>query len=176
MVLSAIFRNQYHLVANCIGLGACIDFEGCSTLLFACECFDTEIAQLLLDRGADIDKGHNIESPIPPLLYCCAENRVDMAIMLISYGANVNAIDGDPERTALHYLCRRNDDPPVIDLARLLLAKGARLDVVDHNGNTPVDEAKRWKNKGLLKLFREHDESSSSKSNDSSILGGCRLC
>ena len=55
--------------------------------------------------------------------------------MCLDRGADVNAVN-DNGQTALHLAVEQSDD-----VIRLLVARGARLDIKDRQGRTPLDLA-----------------------------------
>lgn len=68
-----------------------------------------------------------------PLNYATRKNKIEIANILISKGANVNAKD-DYGRTALH-------DVQTLEFTQLLLSKGADISAKDGYGMTPLDRA-----------------------------------
>src|SRR5258705_741751 len=72
-----------------------------------------------------------------------AGNR-DAALKRIAAGADVNAAQGDGT-TPLHWAVYKVD----ADLARALLARGAKPDVINNYGSSPFDEAGQTANSRL---------------------------
>ena len=56
--------------------------------------------------------------------------------------------------TALHEAsaCPNNHT----DVIRILLQHGARKDIKDNGGNTPIDRARYWKNKEAVDLLEQY--------------------
>lgn len=111
---------------------------------------DTLIA--LLEGGADPNR---LDGPTPyhPLDYAAMHGRVDAADLLIAFGANMNAIDNLRGETPLHYAIAACQFAPAghLEVAQLLIDRGADVNARDAKGLTPLDYAKRYvPNAGLL--------------------------
>lgn len=94
-----------------------------------------------------------------PFIVACQNRRVDAARALLALGANVNDVDADGD-TALHWAVfaerpdeihiyrdlgephdtqfRPHKDAPLV---KLLVSKGAKVDALDAEGNTPLHKA-----------------------------------
>lgn len=114
-----------------------LDLQNRTPLVVACQHGYFEIVELLIQKGARVDKSIN-GSNMSILHYQAASGRSNAVKMLISRGADVNAQD-DHGYTPLHYACR-NDNPTV---AEILIENGARCDLKNRNGQTPRDLAHR---------------------------------
>lgn len=94
------------------------------------------IVNLLISHGADVTHADRYGVSA---LYCCVEtDRVDVARILLKYGANPNQqvtarIDGPSGQTALH-ICRS------AEMARLLLAYGADPKIKNSTSQTAIDK------------------------------------
>ncbi|GIY72033.1 ankyrin repeat and SOCS box protein 5 [Caerostris darwini] len=136
-----------------------------SALNYACSAKSFACAEFLLEMGASV---YFPESPSSPLHDACEQSDVDLAEMLIYYGANINAVDRD-NRTPLLTACRWSSNPCVEFLVNLgadvniapdndtvlhtscirgfpeytalLIRAGANLDVNYHNRGTPLYNA-----------------------------------
>jgi ankyrin repeat protein len=101
-------------------------------LMFAATAGRDKIVSKLLTRGADV---HSTSSGRSALVFAVMNNRVGTARILLNKGANPDLI--------------LNEAPLVTNaiqggnkaLAELLIAKGAKLNVVDRNGKTPLMHA-----------------------------------
>jgi ankyrin repeat protein len=86
------------------------------------------IARLLIDAGADVnDRGKDGEDGEAPLHWAASSDDVDVAAVLIDGGADIempNGSIGTPLDNAIGYACW--------NVARLLVAKGARVDKLWH--------------------------------------------
>ena len=81
-----------------------VDVESCTALHRAVIHVETDVVQVLIDAGADIDTQNN--EGRSPLLSACAEGTFDTVKMLVRAGAKVRATD-DEGVTCLHYAARR---------------------------------------------------------------------
>lgn len=73
-----------------------------------------------------------------PLHVACTYNKIDIALYLISKGADINAANrwgGTP----LHFACRRGNG----EIVKLLLEKGANVNAVNDDRRTPLYHAAR---------------------------------
>jgi len=108
-----------------------------TSLHFAARDGRLEMARILLDAGADIDR--RSANGTGPLVAAITNNHIELALFLVEKGADVNAADDFYKRTPLFAAVeRRNPDytrdtaPPVadardpMDLIKVLLERGAR--------------------------------------------------
>lgn len=91
-----------------------------------------DMAKMLIDKGADINK----ESPLGTPLMNAATNAWNLEIvdMLLKSGADVNKQDKDG-KTALFYAASSGND----DIVMLLLQSGADADIKDKEGKTYLE-------------------------------------
>jgi RNA polymerase sigma factor (sigma-70 family) len=118
--------------------------EGFTPLALAAHYGHLETTRLLLEKGANPDRiaKHPIE--VTALHAALFGRRVNTALLLISFGADVNAQRGGRDYprsgwTALHYASSFGLD----DLIQPLLAAGADKSITDDDGNTARDVALR---------------------------------
>jgi hypothetical protein len=107
-----------------------------------------EIARLLLDAGADINRWDGVgESALTAAVY--TGNR-PTAEMLLDRGADLErmGMGGTPLFNAV---AGGNED-----LVRLLLDRGARVDATTYSGDTPLKTALRYGSQNLADLLRAH--------------------
>lgn len=102
------------------------DANGVTPLQEAVTLGETEIAGLLIDAGADIEKS---VSTLPLLMAAARANNAKMAAFLLDRGADPNARDAQG-MTALMECAWRNDAV----IATLLLEKGADASLSDNQG------------------------------------------
>jgi ankyrin repeat protein len=113
----------------------------------------TDVAKLLLESGADPNHPSDMYDGWSPLLIAAARQSRQLVELLLSHGAHVDAWEaaalGDlPSLEAIITASpdvvherRANDAPPLhfaanVDVARLLVERGAPLDAVDKYGST----------------------------------------
>jgi len=113
-----------------------MDSTGASPLYLACERGKTEFVKLLLRRGASPSTGTADKYPIHA---ACRGHHFDSVKQLLEYNADLTVRD-DYGKTALHHAlksasCQFDDESDV--LVRLLLDKGADMDAVSYDGETP---------------------------------------
>lgn len=96
----------------------------------------SEIAMILLKHGAEVNITDKSLKNLTPLLYVLRENRYEMIIPLIEYGADLNAVDFDG-KTPLHHAMNYDYEK----IIHIMLRKNAPLNVKDRWGNTSLDYA-----------------------------------
>jgi ankyrin repeat protein len=122
-------------------------FSGYTPLYGATRNCATEIAELLLKRGANPDfMGDEISYLGTPLIAAVgSESRptcIPILKLLLQYGADVNKNAGQYHETALHSAVKANN----IDACKLLIEAGADVNSQNFIGATPLHEAcHKWK-------------------------------
>ena len=114
---------------------------------------DVDTLKALLDGGADPNL---LDGLFHPLDYAAMNGRAKVADLLIAFGANIDAKDNLFGETPLHLAIFANTEVPVIHLevARLLIDRGADVNAKDKNGQTPMDYVNRYvPNAGMLQLL-----------------------
>ena len=126
--------------------------NGWTTLMIAAVMGHDELVRLLLDHGANA--GLADIYGWTPLMRATYERRLDVVrILLRSGSANVNARN-DNGATALHHAALRGE----LEIAQLLIAKGADLQAKDHQQRTPLMVARATGHGKVVKLLdRELD-------------------
>ncbi|XP_023723518.1 ankyrin repeat and SOCS box protein 3 isoform X3 [Cryptotermes secundus] len=117
--------------------------EGETPLLLACKFQDsTELVQMLLDCGADVNLGDNENHT--PLHEACRNGRLSVAKILVAAGANVNEMNYN-SCTPLH--CAVSSFETNATLVKYLISKGADVSIQDECGRTSLflaSELQRW--------------------------------
>ncbi|PLZ03727.1 hypothetical protein CY652_04935 [Burkholderia sp. WAC0059] len=117
------------------------DSAGETALMFAALNGDLTLAQLLVDKGAEVNrKGWT------PLHYAATNGHDDVARLLIDHSAYVDA--GSPNGTTPLMMAARGDHLSTI---RLLLDHGADLNAKNQIGLTALDFAKQYKAPDAIK-------------------------
>jgi len=109
------------------------DRRGITPLMYAAEIGSLDAMRLLIDRGADVNAQNDFGSTA--LMWSVADPA--KVRLLLDHGANVNLL-ARSGRTALIIAGFTN---PSAEVVRLLLAKGAKVDVMDTRHVTPMNAA-----------------------------------
>jgi len=94
----------------------------------------TEIVQILLDNGADIESRDS--DGRTPLFYAVVAEHHDLAALLIKCGADVNTQDNNGMSPLIHASWRG-----FAEIVRILLDSGADIDSSDNEGRAPLSYA-----------------------------------
>ena len=118
----------------------CCELEGYENkwpLFLACENGHTEVAQLLLNHEAEINRAS--EDGGTALHIACEKGHVATAEVLLDMGADINTADGKG-RSPLYAACWGGDADkrPQLDVARLLLERGADVNQARNDGTTAL--------------------------------------
>ena len=110
----------------------------------AIEAKDIQRVKNVLASGADANAAD--ERGEPMLILAIKSGQTEVAELLISRGANVNAKNGsDNGSTPLHWTAGGGVSVPNVAIAKLLLANGAEVDAKTGAGNTALIWAARSK-------------------------------
>jgi ankyrin repeat protein len=96
------------------------------------------VVQLLLERGAEVNRPSRNPMRVMPLHSAAAAGHLEICRLLLEHGAQVNAAQAD-EFTPLH-AAAQNDD---VALTELLLQHGATLDAHAAGELTPLGMARK---------------------------------
>lgn len=108
------------------------DKQGRTPLLFACEGGHTEIAQLLIQNGANVNIADKFEK-ITPLMLACLNGHRGIVQLLLENHANVNAADNFGSTSLIISSGFAN-----IEIIKLLIQKGAEINATETNGCTAL--------------------------------------
>ncbi|BCS24212.1 uncharacterized protein APUU_40656S [Aspergillus puulaauensis] len=125
-----------------------------SALQCAVESGYTDIVASLLAHNAKVDLTID-QDGVSTLHYALRNGYGSIALMLIDHGADIGFINRFGN-TALHYAVRKDwggefqQEQPVL---KKLLEAGANPEVVDMNGDTPIELAVRWDNTKAVEVL-----------------------
>jgi ankyrin len=114
------------------------DSEGRTALHVASQWNNPDVISALLAAGAEVDAGDN--QHMTPLQIACSWGGMAAARSLLDAGADPNARD-DNGGTALESVSSLGGK---LELAKLLVGRGASVNTSDKRGWTPVLQAARW--------------------------------
>ncbi|MCP3659056.1 MAG: ankyrin repeat domain-containing protein [Bacteroidetes bacterium] len=106
-----------------------------------------KIIEILLKSGADPDHQKN-EYKASPLHIACSKNRLEIARLLIKYGAYLNTVN-ILEDTPLHEAVEKEN----LEIIRELIKNGANTNKINNNNHKPVYYLKS-KNIEIKKLLQ----------------------
>jgi ankyrin repeat protein len=138
------------------------DAQGLTALHFTTHCGATEIARLLIARGAEIDPFERRHGGTP-LTHACYGGRADMIALLASHSRNFRGLcyagaverlrellTEEPQRANREdrpgepaLFCLPGDDEKATEVAELLLSFGANPGFRNPVGQTPAEVARR---------------------------------
>ena len=110
-----------------------------------------EMAKLLLDYKADINKG-TYDRRYTPLSYAVDANNIEMAKLLLGHKANINKQDKWDWTPLLRAVWRNN-----IEMVQLLLENNADINLPNEEGQTPLHRAVLENNIGMVRLLLENN-------------------
>jgi ankyrin repeat protein len=147
-------KNDIQKVRNALSLGADVNardpYANMTPLMMAAYDGYTEIAALLLEKGAEVNAKGGVDMDMTPLIYAASQDRLDTVKLLIEKGANVN-VKTKYGWTPLFFAVSRSK----LDIAKLLIDKGADVNVKLPTGETVLAEAAKQGNEGVIKLLRQ---------------------
>ncbi|CAN0252288.1 unnamed protein product [Ectocarpus sp. 6 AP-2014] len=159
-LMLAAREGHAHVARELLNHGADINKKSVkcekTALHFAAGCGQDEVAVLLVRRGADVEtRDSTFRSALllsakagadvsaedqerkSSLSYATSLSSVDIALLLLRYGADVNASGGYDSSSVLHDAIQNRDN--IEAMVDLLLRWGADETVVDNKGKTPLD-------------------------------------
>ena len=116
--------------------------------LFNCK---FEAAELLLKKGANVNLADSYGSSPLHLAVRCKKVKLSLIEQLIQKGADVNYKNTADGLTSLHYASSSGS----VDVAKLLIDKGAHVNAVDNKGTTPLILAVKKNSLTVAKLLLE---------------------
>jgi ankyrin repeat protein len=153
-LFAAIEKNDIQKVKYLIAINADVNardsYASMTPLMMAAYDGYTEIAKLLIEKGAEVDAKGGADLDTTPLIYAASQDRADMVKLLIEKGANVN-IKTRYGWTPLIFAATRGQ----VVIAKLLIDKGADVNVKLPAGETALSEAEKAGKSDLVRLLRQ---------------------
>jgi len=153
-LFAAIEKNDIQKVRYLVAINADVNakdpYASMTPLMMAAYDGYTEIAKLLIEKGAGVNAKGGVDMDMTPLIYATSQDRVDMVKLLIENGANVN-IKTKYGWTPLFFAASRGK----VDIAKLLIDKRADVNVKLPTGETALSEAEKAGNGDMVKLLRQ---------------------
>lgn len=149
----AALTGRVSMIELLISKGAKLDVwtkTGWQPLHFACHHGQKDAAICLLDHGADVNACD--ETGWTPLLRAVNMKYVEIVRMLLSRGADPNSPTNREEgngKTALHMTAEGGE----MELCKALVEAGAKLDLHDLTGQTPIELAARKGHYSVVKFL-----------------------
>lgn len=152
---AAVYRGQKEIVALLLSHGAEVnnahtgsDLLGCIPLHIAMQFHYTEIAEMLILAGSDVNAQGGYGRMTP--LHLAFDNRALFALML-EHGGRIDVAAGGG-MTCLHAAAMRGDE----EWTRYLLDKGASVNLQDNKGNTPLHWAAKGGHGKVCRVLLDH--------------------
>ncbi|UNE35905.1 ankyrin repeat domain-containing protein [Vermiphilus pyriformis] len=108
---------------------------------------NTDFIQFLIDLGADVDLA-TFSPEETPLSCAVKENKIDVAKLLIKWGADINRRDSQGNTPLIEANC--HSDLPMV---QLLINLGADVNISDNDGWTPLHCAVAKGNENAVSLL-----------------------
>lgn len=135
--LVAVIKNDLTTVREMLAARPTLvnqtDTHGDTALFFATDQGLVDMTKLLIEKGAKLERDKKAKFGICPLTNALMKGHIEIALLLISKGANVQA-KHNSGMTPLHWAAVMKDT----SVAEVLLSKGARVNARDENGMTPL--------------------------------------
>jgi ankyrin repeat protein len=130
--------------------------DGWSTLVFGAVGGSVEVGRLLIDDSADVD-AQSSDKGWSPLLKATERRCHDFMQLLIQHGANVDARTKDG-KTALILAAGEDQEMSPGDLraVEILLAAGAKPNIADKSGSTPLMISAQYGGPDIVRTLLEH--------------------
>lgn len=165
-------------------LAAKVSPRGTQALHVAAKFGRVSTIEKLVKAGARVRSPNKDDHGYTPFIVACQERQVEAARTLLALGANVNDVDADGT-PALHWavfaerpdeihiyesaggphdtVFRAHEDAPLV---KLLLARRAKLEAVDAEGNTALHQAARMDAAAAAKVLLAAGASRTKKNRD----------
>jgi ankyrin repeat protein len=153
-LFGAVEKNDMQKVRYLIAIGADVNvkdsYASMSPLMMAAYDGYTEMAKLLIEKGAEVNAKGGADMDMTPLIFAASQDRTDMVKLLIEKGANVN-LKTQYGWTPLFFAVTRGRT----DIVKLLIDKRAEVNVQLPTGETALSEAEKTGKSDIVKLLRQ---------------------
>ena len=150
-VLTAARYGQIDVVKDLVAAHADVNAVSAETgrtaLHWACENEHTPVVEFLIANGARTDIMDR--KKVMPIIPAARQGQIEIVKALVAGKADVDAVSASTGRTALHWAVENNHVPVV----EFLVARNARIDIADHDGDTALDLARNNELTGFVKLM-----------------------
>ena len=137
----AASEGHLELTNKLIALGAEVTVatnDGLTPLHWAALRAHIEVCEVLLDNGSDVNARSTVQGNTPLHEVWNNGGSVDVALLLIERGAEIDAVEKWYGMSILHYAANKG----LPELARALIERGADLTLRDRYGMTPSTHAR----------------------------------
>ncbi len=156
-LMLAVQKNQPQVVAYLLACGADENIVGGAggktALIRAAELGNIQITKMLVDHGANLDIRSKISGKTA-LMKAAEAGFLEIAKYLVEKGADVHFMDR-VGRTALS-LALSPVNKNSFSIVALLIDAGANLNIVDDQGETPLDRARDFRLRDCEELLERH--------------------
>lgn len=153
-LIAAAERGDAKAVAALIRRGADVnakDEKQDSAFLVASARGRTEVVKLTLAAGADLKSTNRYGGT--GLIPACHYGHLDTVKLLLSTPIDVNHVNNLGWTALLEAVILGDGGPVHTEIVRLLLAHGARRDIADRDGVTPLEHARRRNYRDMIGIL-----------------------
>jgi ankyrin repeat protein len=115
---------------------------------------NADIVQLLISNGADVNANDGARAALH--IAVVTQKLEVLKILLNAKGVNPNVITTGEGTTPLHLALAASNSMVTLEIANLLISKGADVNFKSKHGATPLRVAVMLNNKEMVKLFLNH--------------------
>ncbi len=120
-------------------------------MIEAIETGNEDVVRQFIEEGLNVNLSHE---GVTPLMLAASKGRVEVAVLILNAGVNINEILDDGE-TALH---KAAFDQSGIGIVELLLVSGIDLDVKNKAGKTALNLAEESKHIDVVRVIKKHQQ------------------
>ncbi len=147
LLITAIQYNRNDIAKSLIEQGLLLNL-----IPFAAKQKNAEIVNLLIQKGMDVNEPYlkkNSTSTTALIEASTVKGNKNIVETLLFAGADVNAVETDINKTALHMAIQHSDN----DTIKLLIQSKANVNHIDNEGNAPIDIATKMNNTDIVNLL-----------------------